>query len=119
MEQQNNIPAPEINKPKSKRAGTKTVAVAPVESMRNRLEMTPRELSVVLGYSPEAYPLWIKTGRIPETAALAAECLVRRQAASDTVFFIRVVKGVPKVTMVEDVTKVTRNGKTYLEIPEG
>ena len=28
MEQQNNIPAPEINKPKSKRAGTKTVAVA-------------------------------------------------------------------------------------------
>ena len=40
---------------------------------------TPGDLSGNLGYSRSAHNMWRKSGRLPKTAALACECLLRRQ----------------------------------------
>lgn len=94
------------------------VSVTPLETIRNRLERTQGQFSVDLGYSEGTYSHFMREGHAPRTAALAAEALMRRQAASDAVFLVRVVKGTPRVTMIDAVETMTLNGRRYLLVPE-
>lgn len=107
-----------VEKAKNKRSPSRTISVTATETIRNRLEMSVLEFTEAIGYHGDSYNNWIKSGQIPIVASLAAECLMRRQAASDVVFMVRIVKGVPKVTLIDNPTRVIRNGKTYLEIPD-
>lgn len=94
------------------------VSVTPLETVRHRLERTLGQFSIDLGYSEGTYASFVREGRAPRTAALAAEALMRRQAASDAVFLVRVVKGTPRVTVIDAVETMTLNGRRYLLVPE-
>lgn len=75
-------------------------------------------MSEAIGYAPGTYGGFLREGRAPKTAALAAEALSRRQAATDTVFLVRVVKGTPTVTLIDDVETATIAGRRYLLVPD-
>ena len=98
----------------------RTAPTANVEAVRKRLQLSEREFSEALGYSPGAYPEMLKTNKVTAVTGLAAEALLRRQAPQSTLtFLVTVVKGVPQVTMVEGAEEATIAGRTYLMIPKG
>ena len=103
--------------PTRKRRETQRVPIAQLESGRRRLDRTPAEFSVELGYSDNAYAGWARMGAAPRVAALAAEALVRRQSASDVVFLVRVVKGAPEVTLIDAAETAMIAGRRYLMVP--
>jgi hypothetical protein len=94
---------------------------AAVESIRKRLGLNLAEFSEALGFGQSAYADMLRTDRITETAALAAECLSRRQspgAASEVMFMVRIVRGVPVITLLDgDVRRMTLDGETFILIP--
>lgn len=65
----------------------------PTETIRIRLGLTMLEFSDALGLSAGTYAEQVRKNLVTKTVALAAEALMRRQAASDAVFLVRVVKG--------------------------
>ena len=56
-----------------------TVGIRTFDAALNEFEMTPRELSLALGYSKTAGSYWQKAGSLPKVAQLAIECLQRRR----------------------------------------
>jgi len=103
--------------PSRKPRAIQRMPVAQLESVRKRLDRTPAQFSVDLGYTINAYPDWLRSGTAPKVASLAAEALARRQAATDIVFLVRVVKGIPEVTAIEDPESATIAGRKYLMVP--
>lgn len=98
-----------------------TVPIGPTETIRNRLQMTKQEFSRALGFSDNAYNDMSASGEITKTAALAAEALMRRQAATsedEVRFLVRVSRGVPHVTPLEGASTMTLDGRRFLLIPE-
>jgi hypothetical protein len=94
------------------------VPVAPLETIRKRLGLSLEAMSEAIGYASGTYGGFVRDGHAPKTAALAVEALSRRQAAADTVFLIRVVKGTPTVTLIDDVETATIAGRPYLLVPD-
>src|SRR5688572_5629783 len=94
---------------------------AAVESIRKRLGLNLAEFSEALGFGQSAYADMLRTDRITETAALAAECLSRRQspgAASEVMFMVRIVRGVPVITLLDgDVRRMSLDGEDFILIP--
>jgi len=101
-----------------KQRETQRTPVAPLESIRKRLDRTPAEFSADLGYSPQSYSDWLRLGTAPKVAGLAAEALARRQAADDIVFVVRVVKGVAEVALIDEGASIaTIAGRRYMMVP--
>ena len=96
---------------------TQRVPVAALETVRRRLDRTPAQFSVDLGYSENAYADWLRIGTAPKVASLAAEALLRRQAGQDAIFLVRVVKGAPEVTLIDSPETATIAGHKYLMLP--
>lgn len=95
-------------------------SVAAVETIRKRLDMTLQQFSEVLGYGASSYGDMVRRGEISLTTALAAGALMRRQAPgaeSELAFVVRIVKGVPLVTQLEDAQTLVLNGQHYLLVP--
>lgn len=96
------------------------VPIAPVETIRHRLQMNLTEFSQALGYGDAAYGDMNRKGKVSKTVALAAECLSRRQApgAQDELCWItRIVKGAPMTTMLDELQEMTLAGQRYLLVP--
>ena len=74
----------------------KTVKFAIFADAMVKLGITnPGDLSEHLGYSRGAHSVWRKSGRLPKSAALACECLLRRQNKEEdkvptTLYILRV-----------------------------
>ena len=100
-----------------KKKSSVRVSVDMLETIRNRLLMSKSEFSVALGYNLTAINHWLKTGLAPKTAHLAAEALMRRQANQDSCFMVCVVKGVPKVTLLDNLETMKLRGQSYLLVP--
>ena len=100
-----------------------TVPIGPTETIRHRLGMTNEHFSDALGFHPSTYAGYVQKNRITKTGALAAEALVRRQQmsgeTSDTVFVIRVIKGVPTAIELGGLQKMTLNGQEFYLVPTG
>lgn len=98
---------------RAKKVFNKT-SVAPLETIRNRLQLSQGEFATALGYSEGAYSDWLRTGNAPQVAGLAAECLMRRQAPStDRAWLTRDVKGALVSTPVDLSRTMSLDGKTY------
>jgi len=61
----------------------KTVPPDEPERMRAELGLDPSDLSEAIGYTRGAYAQMLQRHEVSETAALAIECLVRRQPPPD------------------------------------
>lgn len=96
-----------------------TTPIGPLETIRMLLELSHREFAEAMGYSGSSYSSWVNSGQAPKAAALAAEALMRRQATStpDHLFLIRVVKGIPQVTLLDDPRTLRLDGVDYLLVP--
>lgn len=96
----------------------KKVKIDAVETIRKRLGLTFQDFSQALGFEKSSYNKMTSEGHVTETVALAAEALMRRQAAAgDVAFLVRVVKGAPRVEMVEGLEEMKMGGRTYLLVP--
>lgn len=106
----------EPEKEEVKNRGKETVPIGPIETIRNRLQMSIGAFSLALGWNTDgAYRQCLARRVISKQAALAAEALMRRQGASgDTVFLVRIVKGAPAVSLIEDCKEMLLDGVTYL-----
>lgn len=97
------------------------VPIGPTETIRHRLDLSYAKFGEALGYSHNYYGGAIKEGKIAKTAALAAEALMRRQHASgekmDTVYILRIIKGTPTATSLNDLQKIVLNGEEFLLVP--
>lgn len=97
------------------------VPIGPTETIRHRLQMNEAAFGIALGYSAGAYSELLRKGQLTKTTALAAEALMRRQASSgevaDEVYVLRVVKGAPTTTRVENLKQMTLDGVEYLLVP--
>jgi hypothetical protein len=97
------------------------VPIAPCETIRNRLQMGLTEFSRALGYSDGAYSDFVRDGSIVKTASLAAEALMRRQQMtgeeSDVVYILRVIKGAPTTTRVDELRRLRLDDTDYLLVP--
>ena len=94
---------------------------AAVETIRKRLGLSMAEFSTAIGYAPSAYGDMVRLDKITETAALAAECLSRRQAPgaqAELVYLTRIVRGVPVITLLDaEVRTMILDGERFLLIP--
>lgn len=97
------------------------VPIGSTETIRNRLGLTESTFSEALGYSVGAYSDAKREGQIVKTAALAAECLMRRQQASgetaDEVFVLRVIRGAPTATRIAELRRLTLDDVEYFLVP--
>ena len=89
------------------------------ETIRNRLALSQGEFARALGLSPSGYSRQVADDQVSDTVALAAEALARRQAQEDgeLAFMVRIVRGVPQVTMLDSLERMTFVGKSYLLVP--
>lgn len=93
--------------------------INPLESCRNRLGLSYTEFSLALGYSENSYSTWVRDGEAPAVAALAAECLVRRQAPNaEQAYLTRYIKGTLVSTPIDASRKLTLDGKTYILVED-
>lgn len=99
----------------------KMVPIGPTENVRRRLDMTEAQFSLALGFTEHAYHDFVKNGDVTMTVHLAAEALARRQAASglaaDEVLILRIIKGIPTVTRLEDCQSCRIGDVEYLLVP--
>ncbi len=95
---------------------------AAVESIRKRLGLDLAPFSLAIGYGESAYGDMLRSDKIPETAGMAAECLVRRQspgALAEVTYLTRIVRGIPQITMLDgDLREMTLDGERFLLIPK-
>jgi hypothetical protein len=97
-----------------------TGSLAAVETIRKRLDLSQAEFSEALGFGASSYGDMLRRGEITQTAALAAEALMRRQAPGtndELCFVVRIVKGVPLVTLVEEAQTIVLNDQRFLLVP--
>ena len=75
-----------MTKDKDKRntATYKTVNYSVFANAASTLAITPAELSKAIGYSDHTYLGWKRNGNMPQSAALACECLLRRRNKENT-----------------------------------
>lgn len=95
-------------------------SIAAVETIRKRLDLTLQQFSEALGYGASSYGDMLRRGEVSQTTMLAAEALMRRQAPSahdELMFVVRIVKGVPLVTPIEDAQTLVLNGESYILVP--
>lgn len=62
----------------------------------------------------------MREGAVTQTVALAAECLMRRQAPgaeAEIAFVVRIVRGVPLVTALSELQPMTLGEERYLLLP--
>jgi hypothetical protein len=99
-----------------------TVPIGPTETIRNRLQLNEGQMSEALGYAPGAYSGFKRNDKLPKTAALAAEALMRRQAANgdaDQFLMVCVIKGAPLIfDVTEDIREMRLDGTTYYLLPK-
>lgn len=109
--------------PEVKRAFPKRnmVPIGPTETIRKRLDLSGEAFGEAIGYARSAYYTFTKDGQLPKTAALAAECLQRRQQASgeaaDEVFILRVIKGAPTAVRVSELRRMKLDDIEYFLVP--
>lgn len=99
---------------------TAEVPIAPVETIRHRLQMNLTEFSEALGFGTSAYGDMVRRGTVTKTVHLAAEALMRRQAPgaeNELAFVTRIVKGVPLVTFLDEAQTMVLNDRRYLLVP--
>lgn len=95
-------------------------SVAAVETIRKRLDMSYQQFSEALGYGASSYGDMVRRGEVSQTTALAAEALMRRQAPgaeNELAFIVRIIKGVPLVTQLDDLQTLVLNDQRYLLVP--
>lgn len=103
-----------------------TDPIGPTETIRHRLQLSEGAFGQALGYAGDGrgYNAAKATGRVARTVALAAEALMRRQAAvepgREQLLLIATVKGAP---LIYDVTEIVRemvlDGETFYLVPKG
>ena len=91
-----------------------------VETIRKRLDMGQAAFSEALVFGASSYGDMLRKGEISMTVALAAEALMRRQAPGvndEVAFIVRIVKGVPLVTLISEAQTMTLDDRRYLLVP--
>lgn len=95
-------------------------SIAATETIRKRLDLSMQQFSEALGYGASSYGDMVRRGEVSQTTALAAEALMRRQAPGaeqELAFIVRMVKGVPLVTHLDDLQTLALNDQRYLLVP--
>jgi len=99
-----------------------TVPIGPTETIRNRLQLNEGQMSEALGYATGAYSDFKRNNKLPKTASLAAEALMRRQApngGADHFLMVCVIKGAPLIfDVTEDIREMRLDDVTYYLIPK-
>ena len=95
--------------------------LAAVETEYGSGSLSPSEkFSEALGFGPSSYGDMVRRGEVSKTVNLAAEALMRRQAPGteeELVFIVRIVKGAPLVTLLENMQSLVLNDQRYLLVP--
>ena len=98
----------------------KTLPYSTFLTMQNRLGLNDSQMGLALGMSNGIVGKWKRDGRVPKSAVLAAEALVRRQAnTTDVIFVQRYVKGTLRTiaTLQEEPEEITIKGQRFLLVP--
>lgn len=98
------------------------VKIDATETIRKRLQLTEAQFSEALGFADHSYHQMVASGRCLKTTALAAEALMRRQAAtghSDHYLMVCIIKGAPLVfDVTENIREMKLDGQTFYLIPK-
>ncbi len=95
-------------------------SISAVETIRKRLDRTMEQFSEDLGYGKSAYAQMVRDNKVTKTVALAAEALMRRQAPgteAEIAFVVRIVRGMPLVTALDELQSMTLGDQRYLLLP--
>ena len=97
--------------------------IGPTETIRHRLDMSMEKFGEAIGFGSGSYAGMVKSGKITVTAALAAECLMRRQAptgeSADQLYILRSIKGTMVCLTIENTRSITLDGEAYFLVPKG